>query len=344
MLPRIVFKSVNAMLQPSTLSTLLGIRVSSVTTNVWDVQHLSGNELFEVWVQGVIGQSRFILKQFHAERDWVMRLTHDSQTREMTLFLHGIFDRLADETSSPIIAVAENDGEWASLMYDVSMELLPPNQDLNADDATLLIEKLAGIHARFWDDVILENSALGLSSLDDFLTILSPARVRRELETGHTHPVLEAAALGWQQFDAQAPADVRHIIHAWQENNAPLREMLNKLPRTLVHGDYKLGNLGIDRTEQPLTIVLDWQDATRSAGVLDLGYFLALNAHQLPFAKEDAIELYVSALAERSCLAAPEDIEIGLVAGGTLRLLWLMVRNGQDDLDWWYDLIRKFAT
>jgi hypothetical protein len=343
MIPRIIFKSVDAMLQPGTLSTLLGIRVSSVTTNLWEVQHLSGNELYEVWLQGVIGESRFILKKFYPERDWVMRLTHDSQTREVALFLHGIFDRIADDVSSPIIAVAENDGTWASLMYDVSLELLPSNQVLDADDARRLIENLARMHACFWDDATLENAALGLSSLQDFLTILSPARVRHELEAGHSHPILESASRGWQQFDEQAPADVRRIIHSLQENNSALRDKLNQLPRTLVHGDYKLGNLGIDRAEQPLTIVLDWQDATRSAGVLDLGYFLALNTRWLPFSKEDAIQTYVESLAGQGCLVSQEDIEIGLVAGGALRLLWLMVRNGQEDLIWWYDLIRRVS-
>ncbi|HZQ08030.1 MAG TPA: hypothetical protein VFD70_15715, partial [Anaerolineae bacterium] len=81
-----------------------------------------------------------------------------------------------------------------------------------------------------------------------------------------------------------------------------------------------------------------------SAGVLDLGYFLALNARGMPFPKETAIQIYTDALESRGCSVLLHDVEIGCLAGGALRLLWLMVNHTQADLNLWYDLIRRAAA
>ncbi len=339
---QIIFDSVEAMLKGEALSALLGARVRSVQRQPLNVAHLSGNALEEILVESNAGQVRLILKTFQPTRDWVMRLTHDALTREAMLFVHGIYARMPHEIFVPVIAVTREGETWASLMRDVAAELLPTNQVLNENDARVLIEHLAALHAHFWNDATLQNPALGLSSLQDFLTILSPARIQNELDAGRAHPVLEMAARGWQKFFADAPKDVREKIRAWQENPAPLLDELEAMPQTLVHGDFKLGNLGIARrsdllnTDSLITVALDWQDATRGAGVLDLGYFLALNARWLPFSKAEAIEIYTSALNARGHFVSTREIEIGLLAGGALRLLWLMVNGAQKELDWWY--------
>lgn len=357
------------MLAPEALAQLLGVRVHSVTRQPYKVAHRSANELRQIWIGTDAGRLRLIMKQFQPARDWVMRLTHDSLTREAMLFVHGIYARMPNEIVVPVIAAARTGETWATLMYDVSSELLPLNQMLDADTARVLIQHLAVLQGHFSNDPELENPALGLSSLQDFLTILSLGRVQNELDSGRAHPVLEMAVRGWNQFYATAPDDVRRIIQDLQNDPAPLLKELCALPQTLVHADYKIPNLGValpspsyhSATIEPAasqrkgvlaslrpptigsgakTIVLDWQDATRGAGVLDLGYFLALNARWLPFGHADAIELYTAALAAHGHLVSPREIQIGLLAGGALRLLWLMVLNQQNDLNWWYDLCR----
>lgn len=342
----IFFESLDAMLAPDALGALVGSPVASVTSNLWNVNHLSGNALFEVWLETDAGRSRLILKRFQPARDWVMRLTHDTQTREVQLFLQGIFAQLPHQITVPIIAAARTEHGWATLMYDVSPSLLPSNQMLDTQQARTLLENLAALHAHLWDDVALENPALGLSSLNDFLSILSPRIVQRELAAGQTHPVLEMAARGWQQFTTTAPDDIQNIIHSLQQDHTALRDRLERMPQTLVHGDFKLGNLGLARDNSNIwrTIILDWQDATRGAGVLDLGYFLALNARWLPFPKETAIQIYTDALESRGCSVLLHDVEIGCLAGGALRLLWLMVNHARADWNWWYDLMRRAAT
>lgn len=346
-MPLHVYESVDELLEPRTLAGLLGVPVQGVERVLYDVPHMSGNRLERVIVAGEGEPITLVLKCFDAERDWVMRLTHDDLVREVTLYRNGVYAGLPKLLDVPMIAAARDGGTWVSLMRDVS-DTLPPAAlpTVAAEDAETWLKHLALLHGHFWNDAALTRPELGLSSLYDFLTILSPARVRGELDAGRGHPVLEMAAKGWAKFDAEAPSDVRDIVHDWQNDPAPLLAELEALPQTLVHGDFKLANLGIatEPSGARRSVILDWQDATRGAGVLDLGYFLALNGLRLPILKTDAIAMYKRALAEQGLKVSTKEIELGLVAGGALRLLWLMVTTGQRDVGWWYEVVRRVAA
>lgn len=329
------------MLAPETLGALLGVHVQRVTRQPFEVAHRSANALYEILCDTDAGGSRLILKEFQPQRDWVMRLTHDKLTREAMLFVHGVYARMPAQIIVPIIAVARHGDTWATLLHDISSELLPADRVLLPDDSRLLLKHLAALHAYFWNDRNLENAALGLSSLEDFVTILSPAKVNKEIKAGRAHPVLEMAARGWIRFEQTAPQDVVKIVAGWQENPTLLLEALQRMPQTLLHADFKLGNLGISAARE--TVALDWQDATRGAGVLDLGYFVALNARWFPFGKPEALEIYRHAMQTHGHPISTREIELGLIAGGALRLMWLMTLNDNRDLDWWYDLILRNA-
>lgn len=357
------------MLAPESLSSILGEPVARVTRQPLDVRHLSGNHLERITAglapdprrgEGEVTgapktrQRSLVLKRFD-RRDWVMRLTHDDAVREVALFRGGLFGRLPQSCRAPILAAARDGDSWASLMADVSPALAPALVPVvDADDARAWLVCLAELHARFWNDASLARRELGLASLEDFVTILSPERVQGELEAGRTHPVLEMAARGWRAFDQSAPPDVRAIIHKFQRDPAELLDILTAMPQTLVHGDFKLANLGMSYEPggQRRAIILDWQDAARGPGVLDLGYFLALDAARLTLSEEQAAAVYRDALTARGFAVSARELDVGLLAGGALRLLWRMtnhaqsVRPGQararEELEWWYDLVRRF--
>jgi hypothetical protein len=372
---RRVFDSIEAMLAPEALSAVVGARVERVTRKPFGVEHRSANTLYEVWLEDAGERRRLILKVFEQERDWVMRLTHDTRTREAMLFVEGVYARMPKEIYVPVIAAARTGQSWATLMQDVSSVLPGVDRVLSDADARDLLEALAALHAHFWedgalqdstlqasvlDDSVLDDSELGLSSLEDFLMVLSPARVGAELEAGRTHPVLELAARGWRGFFEDAPRDVGRVIREMQEDPRALMAALEGMPQTLVHGDYKLGNLGVGRGGEPhrnlhfgkgrgqgleerrwKAVVLDWQDAARGTGAMDLGYFLALNARWLPFDRKEAMDVYADALAARGHTQSRGALELGMLAGGPLRLFWLMQLQGPKELDWWYDLVRR---
>ena len=78
--------------------------------------------------------------------------------------------------------------------------------------------------------------------------------------------------------------------------NAPdvLVEALMQTPTTLVHGDWKAGNLG--SRPDGRTIVVDWAVPGLAPGCVDLGWYLAVNCDRLPEPKEAVIDGYRDAL------------------------------------------------
>ncbi len=77
-------------------------------------------------------------------------------------------------------------------------------------------------------------------------------------------------------------------------------EALAQTPRTFVHGNWKLDNLGTDDAGR--TVILDWEQPGRGAPLSDLAWYLAINCRRLPQTKEESIDGYRGAL---------EDLGIG---------------------------------
>lgn len=379
-----VFDSVEQMLSADGLASIIGGAAESVERRPLAAEHFSGNTLERVQARRNGQVARFVLKRFSIEQDWIMRLTHDTEAREVALFRGGVYARVPDLCIVPIVAAARDGQSWASLMVDVSESLAPPGDaPLPVADVKRYLDHLAVVHARFMEDESLLNPALGLSSLRDFIMILSPSVVRRELEQGRAHPVLEWASRGWEIFDEVAMPAAARVVKKTQSDLRPLLRALARAPRTLVHGDYKFANLGswtppappasaVSTTEsesetptqpteaqpisqaEPRTIILDWQDATFGSPLLDIGYFLAINSARLPVSKEDAIQMYKDSLASFGYPYQPHawarDLEVGLFAGGALRLVWQKALGTQSDdpavracelaeVEWWSEQI-----
>jgi aminoglycoside phosphotransferase (APT) family kinase protein len=133
------------------------------------------------------------------------------------------------------------------------------------------------------------------------------------------------------------------------------------MPPTLLHGDFKYSNLGLARASDGTgerVVMLDWQDSTPGPPLLDLGYFLAVSTQRLSLPKDEIIEIYRSALAAHGANSSDDAwrraVELGLLGGGALRLMWQKTmaadssdpvtrRHARDDLEWWFDLILRAA-
>jgi hypothetical protein len=362
-----LFETLDQMFSAEGLASIIGSPVESVERGAFEVEHFSGNSLESVRAMHNGQEARFVLKRFSIERDWIMRLTHDTEVREVALFRGGVFARMPDLCIVPTVAAARDGKSWASLMVDVSGSLVPSGDaPIDVSDFKRFLDHLAVVHARFMEDESLLNPSLGLSALRDFILILSPSLVRREIEQGRTHPVLEWALRGWEIFDDVALPEAARIVKRIQQDLRPLLRALARAPRTLVHGDFKFANLGswspspTDRDDlpntafEPRTIVLDWQDATFGSPLLDIAYFLAINSARLPVTKEEAIQMYRDSLASFGYAYQPHawarDLEVGLLAGGAMRLVWqkalgtqsedLVVREREStEVRWWSEQI-----
>ncbi len=151
------------------LRQVLGSAVDAVDRRPLEVDHLSGNTLeqLRVWHDGRVSQ--FVLKHFHPEDDWIMRLTHDHAVREVALFRGGIYDRLPPQCYVPMLAAARQGNTWTSLMVDVSAALAVPGELPIAPHALArYVRHLAAVHACFLQDRSLHDPALGLCTLRDW--------------------------------------------------------------------------------------------------------------------------------------------------------------------------------
>lgn len=98
---------------------------------------------------------------------------------------------------------------------------------------------------------------------------------------------------GWARFASLAP-DVAGPVLDLAADPTPLAEGLRQCPRTFLHGDWKMGNLG--GKPDGTTVLLDWAMPGEGCPTVQLAWYLALNAARLPQPKEDSALAYRDAL------------------------------------------------
>ncbi len=128
------------------------------------------------------------------------------------------------------------------------------------DQVAAVVELLAPMHARFWNDTAL--------AAHSWLPAPNNAVILELVGELGTHP--------WRQFRRQfarsLPADVVDIGDRLAVDRTVL-DRLSAAPWTLVHGDMRIHNILFrsDRPAQPRAVI-DWQTATRGRGPLDLAH------------------------------------------------------------------------
>ena len=87
-------------------------------------------------------------------------------------------------------------------------------------------------------------------------------------------------------------------------------------PATLLHGDWKMGNLG--SLPDGRTVLLDWALPGRGSPTGELAHYLALNTARLPETKESAIAWYRDSLEGAGISTGgwwERNLALGLLAG-----------------------------
>jgi hypothetical protein len=312
---------------------------------------VSGVPLERVVAVGQRGDHHFILKRFALERDWIARATRDDQAREARLCLARLPDYLPSEVEWPALAVAHDPAaeSWALLLKDVAAEpdatLVPPGDDpVSVFEVETYLRHLAALHRTFAARADFA-ARLPLCDPVDWLTLLGPATIARErgVENAVT-PLLEP---GWDSFARLAPAGTGERVMALLLDPAPLLGAFGEAPKTLLHGDYKFGNLGRRRGPDGLrTIALDWSLALWGWPTLEVGWFLAVNSARLSIAKERCIDVYREAAAIDPGPTWDRLVDLGLLGGGVMRLAWAKALGAASDdpavrtreaaeVEWW---------
>ena len=137
---------------------------------------------------------------------------------------------------------------------------------------------------------------------------------------------------GWAAFAELAPQS--GFVAELACDPSPLVAALERTPSTLVHGNWKLGNLGTD--DRGRTVVIDWESPGRGAPCSDLAWYLAINSARLPHSKEAAAEAYRNAPRRSASTRSRWDDQLRLsLLGGLVQFGWEKALGGQGpELDW----------
>jgi hypothetical protein len=299
----------------------------------------SGSQLERVVIDG----EPFVLKQLHPDRDWTMRGFGDLWCRPVQLWVCGLLDAMPDVIDHAVVGAATGLGRhgWggALLLRDVSEHLIPEGDDvLPYDHHRQLLDHLAELSAMFWG----AEGVPGMLTLGSRYTGFGPGWIAAEEQLGWPDEVPRIAADGWERFAERAPADVFEVVDSLRRDNDPLVLAIERTPLTFLHGDWKMGNLGVAPGR---TILLDWTYPGIGPIGHDLAWYLAVNRLRLPESKEDSIEAVRLGLERRGVATDgwwEEQVALCLL-GCLVQFGWEKALGDGDELAWWCDRARDGA-
>ncbi len=299
----------------------------------------SGSVLERVVIDG----ERFVLKQLHPDSDWTMRGFGDLGCRPVAMWTSGLLDAMPTTVDHAVVGAAAGLGRngWggALLMRDVGEHLVPEGADvLPLEHHRQLLDHLADLSATFWG----AEGVPELLSLESRWSAFTPGWLAAEEARGWPDAVPRIAADGWARFADRAPVDVRGIVDELRRDVDPLVRAARRTPCTFLHGDWKLGNVGIapDRT-----VLLDWSYPGIGPVAYDLAWYLSLNRSRLPESKEASIDALRGSLEARSIDTSgwwEPQMDVCLL-GALVQHGWEKALGDDAELGWWCDRAREGA-
>lgn len=314
---------------PDAAASLEDLLSAATSRESWQpVDTKSGARFERVTIDG----ARHVLKYQDPRDDWLMRASGDPGERYVLLWERGLLDRVPVVIDHAVVAAHWDGSVGRVLLRDVTAALLQPDQQFSGVQDSRFLDHMAALHAAFWgwhDDV-------GLTPLSVRYLMFSPATAEAEAALGNEAVVPREMAQGWATLADVSP-QLDEAVTPLLNDPAPLLTALNRLPHTLVHGDWKAANLGSHADGR--TVLLDFGEASGEASPLaDLSWYLALNADLLPRTKDETIAAYRAAL-ERQGVATGGwwDAAVGLeLLGAMLQFGWEKVLGGPGpELAWW---------
>jgi hypothetical protein len=296
------------------------------------VDSLSGSPFERV----VTGGGSLLVKHIGRDVDWVMRLLGDgaagTRPRALIMWQEGLLDALPDEIDHVIVGMAYRDvtGQLCQVMREVGDAMVPAaDGPVSLASHRRFLDHMAATHVAFWGF----QDTVGLTTAQDRYGFAHPAHSQREAAAGHTDPIPRMFPSGWAAVAQLAPAAAKAAL-ALAQDATPLAAAMADGPQTLVHGDWKYGNLG--SLPDGRTVLLDWAWPGRAPACVDLAWYLAVNCDRLPESKEDTIEAYRSCLRRRGIATRPwwdRQLELALL-GAFVQLGWSKAGNPAE-LAWW---------
>ena len=289
----------------------------------------------------VIDGQNHVIKRLSYDTDWVMRAVHDTGVpRVIRLHTSGWLERLPGVIDPTIVDVAfdPDTGLAELLMRDVSSAFLRDSDPITADEHEALLDAMAQLHASTQGVV----DDLGLTPPGIRWTMLSPAFAELEARRGPLTGVPALLQPMWARLAQNAP-DLHRVLAGLLDDPSPLVDALAATPQTLVHGDWKGGNLGI--ADDGRVVLVDWAFPGVDAPCADLGWYVSVNCDRLPESKEATIERYRDALERHGMdTAGWWDVQLPLaLLGSAVQMAWSKC-DQPDELAWWSARVAEAAA
>jgi len=263
-----LYGSLEEMLTPETLSELLSRPVSRVGIQpMTDHGGNAGSKLSYVETDN----GRFVLKQMSMEYDWLMYTTNDQRCRSVRLWQYGLLDEMRPYIKHKIIACGRDGDGWGILMHDLSDGLFTEDRPFSQNLELEFLDRLARLHARFWNDPRLEDSRLGLNDHVSRLKLMS-LKLAQGYQGDQMRSRLRIGMESWEILESLVEPDIFQILSSLSENPEPLAAALERYPYTLIHGDYREDNLAYLEPDQ--AVVFDWHLSSRTLMTVDLVFFM----------------------------------------------------------------------
>jgi hypothetical protein len=251
----------------------LGVDATHVTRVEPMVGGLSGGRVYRLWLRHSDGghERTRVLKYAESLEGWLGDASGDTLIREAQLAASGLLADLPRDIVTPTLAVAFRGPRTrpegaAILMRDEQRHLLPdpywtPPGRIPSD-AVAIVDRLARMHARYWNDSRLDDPTLGLMSPERALLVTGPLGVAARLAAGDTLPYLPVSAENWQTFFDLAGEVATERFQSIMHEPERIARAISKLPRTLAHGDVWGPNLGwisvYPGVQRKRLLLLDW--------------------------------------------------------------------------------------
>ncbi len=208
----------------------------------------------------------YILKDLYPATGWQQRVTADWQFREIKLTQSPLWDAMPTSIWSPVVGCALEAEHGALLMADLHDSVYSAHRcyaPVDNDILLWIIDRLADLHAAFWNHTALL-AADWLTSPADALLFMTPEQLARidDQEDSYGNQARRMWPYVWRLLGAET------VKVLWRCLAHPERMVAaaEAAPRTLVHGDAWLANIGVHEGKMAL---LDWALATAGPAPYD---------------------------------------------------------------------------
>ena len=179
--------------------------------------------------------------------------------------------------------------------------------------------------------------------MEQRIRFFAPDNIAAELLAAEVPPPITAAEAGWRALPGRSPllSSLASLVH---DRPALITGPLAATPRTFLHGDWKMGNLGTHPDGR--TVLLDWAYPGSGPACWDLCWYLALNQARLPEPKEAAIDRFRAAL-EASGVATGSwwDAQLDLCLIAIMATFgWEKALGDDGELSWWESRVAGAAA